>query len=225
MFLRLPGLVKRGEVWIYRRAVPPRLRSVVGASEIKRTLGTDDLDVAQERCRAVRAEVERSLTEGVPTSSSLSFAVTHRGLTTATQTTAAAAEDSPSLSVVFSRYYAERKLPAKTRLEWDLVLARIQGVCGGDVAARAVTHAHVRMLKDSLLTTPARRGGGTLSPVTVQKNLAGLRAVLHWAKRNGYRPSNGPLFTRPRRPSPHTALLLALLLVLRGGHLMLDGGS
>jgi CheY-like chemotaxis protein len=41
MVLRLPGLVKRGDVWIYRRIVPPKLRSIVGASEIKRTLGTD----------------------------------------------------------------------------------------------------------------------------------------------------------------------------------------
>ena len=59
--------------------------------------------------------------------------------------------DNPPHSATFARYYAERKLPAKTRLEWDGVLRRIQIVCGGDVRMRAVTQAHVRMLKDSLL--------------------------------------------------------------------------
>ena len=77
--------------------------------------------------------------------------------------------DNPPLSIIFGRYYAERKLPAKTRMEWDLCLSRIQAVCGGDVAVRSVTQAHVRGLKDSLLSTPARRGGGTLSPATVKK--------------------------------------------------------
>ena len=35
MVLKLAGLVKRGAVWIYGRAVPPKLRAVVGASEVK----------------------------------------------------------------------------------------------------------------------------------------------------------------------------------------------
>jgi len=30
MLLKLAGLVKRGELWTYRRVVPPQLRSIVG---------------------------------------------------------------------------------------------------------------------------------------------------------------------------------------------------
>lgn len=197
MVLKLAGLVKRGEMWIYRRTVPPKLRSIVGAREVKRTLGTGDLDQAQERWRAVKAEVERSFAEGRRAPSSTVFTPTQPQAEKSRQArfSESASElhddrENPPLSLTFTRYYAERKLPAKTRLEWDLVLSRIQAVCGGDVRARFVTQAHVRMLKDSLLAMPARRGGGTLSPPTVQKNLGGLRAVLGWAKRNGYVSSN-----------------------------------
>jgi len=49
MVLKLAGLVKRGDVWTYRKVVPPKLWSIVGAREIWRSLGTDDLDQAQER--------------------------------------------------------------------------------------------------------------------------------------------------------------------------------
>ena len=97
------------------------------------------------------------------------------------------AADNPPLSIIFERYYAERKLPAKTRLEWDLCLDRMKAACGGDLPVRSLTQAHVRMLKDRLLSTPRRGGeGGTLSPATVKKNLSGLKAVLSWAQSNGY---------------------------------------
>jgi integrase len=202
MVLKLAGLVKRGGVWTYRKRVPPKLRPVVGAREIWRSLGTADLDQAQEWWRAVRSEVARSFADGVPCPAT-EYA---RGELTSTQGPASRSEgpasqgahfvgqgegpDNPTLSVLFARYYAERKLPAKSQLEWNLVLSRIQATCCGDVAVRSVTQAHVRMLKDSLLSAPARRGGSTLSPATVQKNLSGLRAVLGWAKRNGYISSN-----------------------------------
>jgi integrase len=197
MVLKLAGLVKRGGVWTYRKRVPPKLRSVIGAREIWRSLGTADLDEAQERWRAVRAEVTASFTDGRPLAALPIFpdataspqpqntpSLDLRGAS------AASLPSSPSLSTTFSLYYAERKLPAKTQLEWNLVLGRIQETCGGDVPVGSVTQAHVRMLKDSLLATPARRGGRTLSPATVKKNLSGLRAVLGWGKRNGYCTSN-----------------------------------
>ena len=38
--------------------------------------------------------------------------------------------DNPPLSILFGRYYAERKLPAKTKLEWDGVLKRFTTICG-----------------------------------------------------------------------------------------------
>jgi len=139
----------------------------------------------------VKAEVERSFAEARRAPFSTVFSPTPSGLKLLREEKSHRDDsDNPPLSVTFTRYYAERKLPAKTRLEWNGVLRRIQAVCGGDVRVRSVTQAHARMLKDSLLATPARRGGGTLSPATVQKNLSGLRAVLGWAKRNGYVSSN-----------------------------------
>lgn len=199
MVLKLAGLVKRGGVWTYRKRVPSKLRSLVGAREVWRSLGTGNLDEAQERWRAVRAEVARSFADGVPCPTS-EYGLAERGTSSLVEALSTSHRDvpapqtnsanSPSLSTIFARYYAERKLPAKSQLEWNLVLSRIQATCGGDVAARSVTQAHVRMLKDTLLASPARRGGGTLSPATVQKNLSGLRAVLGWTKRNGYISSN-----------------------------------
>ena len=64
--LKLPGLVLRGGVWTFRRVVPEKLRPVVGAREIWRSLGTADLDLAQARWKVAREEVARSFTEGAP---------------------------------------------------------------------------------------------------------------------------------------------------------------
>src|SRR5439155_22220029 len=63
MLFRMNGLVKRGGVWQYRRMVPPRLRSIIGSSEVKRSLGTRDLQAAQRRWQAVKAEVDRLFAE------------------------------------------------------------------------------------------------------------------------------------------------------------------
>jgi len=67
--------------------------------------------------------------------------------------------DNPPLSVLFGRYYSERKLPAKTKLEWDGVLKRFTASVGADPPVRAITAAHVRSFKTSLLAglLPERR--------------------------------------------------------------------
>src|SRR5688572_11862705 len=158
MVLKLAGLVKRGDVWVYRKVVPPQLRSLIGATEIWRSLGTDDLDQAQERWREVRAEVDRSFQRGqcVPSSSQLrnSRSENRHGQAPTPHEAEQIQGDgeNPPISVIFTRYYAERKLPAKTRLEWDLVLERTQMILGAEKPIRSVTQAHVRQLKDLLLS-------------------------------------------------------------------------
>src|SRR5687767_13953012 len=59
MIVRMDGLMKRGGVWIYRRMVPAKLRPMIGAREIKRSLGTGDLKQAQRRWIGVKEEVDR----------------------------------------------------------------------------------------------------------------------------------------------------------------------
>jgi hypothetical protein len=63
MMLRMNGLVRRGGVWQYRRRVPANLQGVIGAREIKRSLGTSDLGTAQVRWRTARADVDRIFAE------------------------------------------------------------------------------------------------------------------------------------------------------------------
>jgi hypothetical protein len=63
MLFRMEGLVLRGGVYTYRRMVPRRLRGVLGCREVKRTLGTGDLNAAQRRWKAVNAEVEQMFAE------------------------------------------------------------------------------------------------------------------------------------------------------------------
>jgi len=94
--------------------------------------------------------------------------------------------DNPPVTILFERYYAERKLPAKTKNEWELVCRRFLESVGGDLPSRAVTQAHVRNFKTALLTTTSKRTGNTMAPATVQKWLNALRAVLSWGKREGY---------------------------------------
>jgi len=63
MPVRMNGLVKRGGVWQYRLEVPPRLRSIIGSREVKRSLGTGGLQAAQRRWQTVKAEVDRVFAE------------------------------------------------------------------------------------------------------------------------------------------------------------------
>jgi uncharacterized protein DUF6538/integrase-like protein len=63
MLFRMAGIVRRGGQWIYRRRVPQRLRSIIGSREIRRTLDTSDLTVAQRRWQAVHAEVGQMFAE------------------------------------------------------------------------------------------------------------------------------------------------------------------
>lgn len=208
--MTLDGLIKRGEVYIYRRVVPEALRAIMGKREIKVSLGTADEAVAVARWRKVSTEVNVKLAEamagrlspavagykavekwtpGTPDAEwALNTHLEENATSLAPEMRAALLnrhDASPPLSLIFKRYYAERKLPAKTQLEWDLVLERIQGVCGGDVPVRTVTKVNVREFKDRLLGHVGRTGK-KLSPATVKKNLGGLGAVLGWAKRNDY---------------------------------------
>jgi hypothetical protein len=97
--------------------------------------------------------------------------------------------DNPPLSLVFERYYGERKLPARTKTEWDYVLRRFKDTVGADLPVRSITQAHVRSFKADLLATK-RANGTTVAPKYVQKLLSALRAVLSWAKRQGYVTTN-----------------------------------
>jgi integrase len=97
--------------------------------------------------------------------------------------------DNPPLSLVFERYYGERKLPARTKTEWDYVLRRFKETVGADLPVRSVTQAHVRSFKADLLATK-RANGSAVAPKYVQKLLSALRAVLSWAKRQGYVTTN-----------------------------------
>jgi integrase len=98
-----------------------------------------------------------------------------------------ATEDNPPLSVLFNRWRAERQPPAKTWHDWTVARKRLEQVLGGDFPVRSITKAHVRAYKESLLRTPKRHGSGVmLSPASVQKGLAAVRAVLAWAVGQGY---------------------------------------
>jgi integrase len=226
MLVRMKGLVKRGGVWLYRREVPKRLRPIIGNREVKRTLGTGDLNAAQRRWQTVNAEVDRLFKEAEAAVKNPSIAAYKAvedwrktradddgqedaldlHLTTLLErddlepTKRVAVEallrrrdddgaDNPPLSILFERYYAERKLPAKTKLEWDGVLKRFTTAIGADVPVRAITAGHVRSFKAALFATTGRTGK-TLSGATVKKALGALGSVLSWAKREGYLVAN-----------------------------------
>ncbi len=73
-------------------------------------------------------------------------------------------------------------------------LRRFSETVGADLPVRAITKAHVRAFKDSLLGVPSRRTGRPTSPATARKLLGPLASVLSWAVRKGYldlNPSQG----------------------------------
>jgi len=54
----MEGLVKRGEMFIYRHEVPKRLRAIIGKREIKLLLDTSDLSIAEPRWSSVKARLD-----------------------------------------------------------------------------------------------------------------------------------------------------------------------
>ena len=236
MLVPMPGLVLRSGVYIYRRAVPPRLRSIIGKREWKFSLATADLAVAQRRLSTIAADVEREIKEaeaGRRNPAVLAYRAVQdwkqesaqrpadpdaeealdlhlstlledddglggKKLDKGQRTVIEAllrrhdddGADNPPLTILFERYYAERKLPPKTKSEWELVSRRFLESIGGDLPARAVTQAHVRNFKTALLATTSKRTGNTMAPATVQKWLNALRSVLSWGKREGYLTAN-----------------------------------
>ena len=54
---RYPGLVRRGDVWYFRKRVPENIRNVIGKTEIIQSLETSDVKIAKELYYAVFAEV------------------------------------------------------------------------------------------------------------------------------------------------------------------------
>jgi len=67
-------------------------------------------------------------------------------------------EDNPPLSILFERYYKDRSLSGKTRLEWDSVRDRFIKA-SGDMPVRAITLSTIRGFKDGLLQTTSGRTG------------------------------------------------------------------
>lgn len=221
--VKLDYLVKRRtkdgtEVFQYRRPVPPQLRSVIGALEVKHSLRTSDLTAARKIWAGVHAQVERRFAEaaaGVRTPAIAAYKAVQahvRGderaeegldlyitslldqnhLDPALRASLEAllrrdehgGEDNPPITIIAGRYYAEKQMRPKTKLEWEGVIARFVATVG-DLPVKAITQANVRAFKAALLTTKGP-AGGTLSPTTVRKSLGALAAILQWSANEGY---------------------------------------
>ena len=98
----------------------------------------------------------------------------------------ASSDDNPLLSILFERYYKDRNLPPKTRLEWENARRRLSATLGGDVAIRSITKADVRRFKDSLVGSTSERTGKVITAATVRKLLGALGTVFWYAVRSGY---------------------------------------
>ena len=100
-------------------------------------------------------------------------------------------DDNPPLSILFDRWHAERKPPAKTWLEWKTALRCFTEANGGDLPVKAITKGHVRTFKAALLNRKnSNDATKSLGLASVQKNLTALHTVLEYAVRQGYVETN-----------------------------------
>ena len=114
----------------------------------------------------------------------------------------------PTLTQILDAWLTERKPPEKTKREWRTAVRRFTEV-NGDLPVDAITKAHVREFKDTLLRLPAvlphrlrkmplpRVVAATkgderprLSPGAVGKQLTAIRSLLSWCACNGYVEAN-----------------------------------
>ena len=77
------------------------------------------------------------------------------------------------------------KLPVKTKTECEGICTRFLESIGGDLPVRSLTQAHIRNFKTGMLTNASKRTGQPVSPVTIKRVLAVLRAGLAWGKAEG----------------------------------------
>lgn len=101
--------------------------------------------------------------------------------------------DGMKLSRVFEAWAAERKPPAKTLAEWNLVKARFIKI-HGDLAATSVVKRHVVEFKDKLLEMKLAEG-------TIVKQLGALHTVFEWAVNNDHcqaNPARGVTVAAPK---------------------------
>jgi len=142
----MPWLHFKDGVARVRRVVPVRLRPFFnGKTTITKSLRTGDAKVAQSRALKVAQEIdaafraaERRLRESDAAPLDLTFTGTDEAVdmylttalegntmagtldsTTRANYTALLNRDEPTISHVFTSYYDERNLPAKSKLEWE----------------------------------------------------------------------------------------------------------
>jgi hypothetical protein len=77
MVIKVRGLILRDGIWWYRRRVPDRLRKILNLTEVRRSLKTRALDVAQMKWSSVHADVERMFAQAsrqpAPTPAALGY--------------------------------------------------------------------------------------------------------------------------------------------------------
>ncbi len=186
-------------VWYYRRVVPLRLRSVVGKTEIRISLGTKDHREARKLLPSVVAGVDAALakaagTEAVaPVLRTLSDLVLRMDSGTPRE---APPNDTPltppperiqtkpsvKIASVINGWVLERKPPDRTVYEWRRVFDRLIDHLGHDSAER-ITKMDIVGWKDSLL-----KAGRTTK--CVSNYLTSVRAILGWGQSNGYLDTN-----------------------------------
>ena len=91
--------------------------------------------------------------------------------------------DNLPLSEVVHKYFRERKVAPRTGDAWKTAIKRFIDFVGGDIGVRSITRRHVIDFKDHLLETRSKRHG-PLSPASINKDLAALKAILNLALDN-----------------------------------------
>lgn len=140
MLVRMKGLVKRGGVWLYRREVPRRLRSIIGR-EVKRTLGTGDLNAAQRRWQAVNADVDRLFAEAEAAVKNPSIGA-YRAVEEWRKSQAVRPDDDgheDALNLHLTTLLERDDLDPTKRVAVEALLRAFTGVSGGSLCHHALT--------------------------------------------------------------------------------------
>jgi integrase len=206
----------RDSGFYFRKAVPLDIRLHIGGKrEIIRSLGKDSTK-AKILGRELSIKVERiflDIREGVELHPDIALAslsgLNKSGKGKADQHSTAQLSRDSKLSIALEAYQAERRLPAKTMIEYRAALKRFTEIVG-DKPIHAITKADARTYKAMLLklpkTIPRKLRGATvkkiiaatgddptvrkISPKTIQKAMGAISAILGWAEANGVLDAN-----------------------------------
>lgn len=166
-------LIRRGTIYYFRRKIPLHLREQIGKEEVRKSLGTEDLQEARLRAAAESLRLEQEFTR-----------LRQERFARRQQARRAESAGEPPLSPMelFESWKGRRERPRTTVYDFAKAAQRFSTLHPG-LGVALIEPAHMQAFRESLLAEGISAG-------TVRKQFGAMSAMLELAVAEGLLPDN-----------------------------------